>query len=203
MSPRTKDKSEQIRLSSKENIKNTALDLFAQKGFLSVTVEEIAISAGISKGLMYNYFKSKEALLDSIINDVLSDFSMYAETMKNCSSPIQRIENLIRMSFSMFKENKKFYSATMPLITQTAVSKKLRVKLLDLMNLAVLEINNQFRIASIPNSKIEALKLVSTLDGIAWQYIFVFKNEYPLKKMEENLIVHYRLLFKTNKIDEK
>lgn len=45
-----------------------AIKLFAQKGFSSTSIQEIAISSGISKGAFYLHFKSKEALLLAILN---------------------------------------------------------------------------------------------------------------------------------------
>ncbi len=44
-------------------ILKTALDLFAQKGYEAATMRDIAQEAGVSLGLAYRYFESKEALL--------------------------------------------------------------------------------------------------------------------------------------------
>jgi len=42
----------------------TAFSLFERDGFESVTMEQIATSADVSRGTLYNYFPIKEALLD-------------------------------------------------------------------------------------------------------------------------------------------
>jgi len=44
-------------------ILDTALEVFASKGFNGTSIKDIAEAAGISQGLMYHYFKSKKALL--------------------------------------------------------------------------------------------------------------------------------------------
>jgi AcrR family transcriptional regulator len=46
----------------------SALKLFAQKGYSSTSIQEIANDCGISKGAFYLYFKSKDSLLFSILN---------------------------------------------------------------------------------------------------------------------------------------
>jgi TetR/AcrR family transcriptional regulator len=46
----------------------TALDLFIQKGFASTKVSDIAGAAGMSVGLMFHYFESKEQLYEELIN---------------------------------------------------------------------------------------------------------------------------------------
>ena len=67
MAPRTKKQFEIIRENRKKSIIQTAMKLFAENGFESISVSTIAKKSGISKGLMYNYFESKETLLKEII----------------------------------------------------------------------------------------------------------------------------------------
>jgi AcrR family transcriptional regulator len=66
MSPRTKEAFKVMRETSRNKIESAALTLFAKRG-LSVKVEELAASAGISKGLLYSYYPSKEALIVTLI----------------------------------------------------------------------------------------------------------------------------------------
>ncbi len=46
----------------------TAIKLFAQKGFTNTSIQEIANETGISKGAFYLHFKSKDALLLTILD---------------------------------------------------------------------------------------------------------------------------------------
>lgn len=55
---------ERKKAATKERIFYEALNLFRQKGFMAATVEEIAEAAEVSKGTFFNYFRSKEALLN-------------------------------------------------------------------------------------------------------------------------------------------
>lgn len=52
---------------SKEQILNTALNLFLQKGFKEVTMRELVEGAGLSKGAFYHYFKSKEDVFEEVV----------------------------------------------------------------------------------------------------------------------------------------
>ncbi len=76
MSPRTPEQFNSIREDKRELIKTTALKLFAVKGYYSTSVSEIAHQAGISKGLMYNYYLSKEDLLSSIFSEMINMVSL-------------------------------------------------------------------------------------------------------------------------------
>ncbi|PUB10475.1 TetR family transcriptional regulator [Paenisporosarcina sp. OV554] len=44
----------------REQIKNAALKVFAHRGIIGTKMSMIAAEAGISQGLSYRYFKSKE-----------------------------------------------------------------------------------------------------------------------------------------------
>lgn len=51
----------------REQIIDAALRVFAQKGFMKATNKDIAREAGITPGLIYYYFESKEAVLNAIL----------------------------------------------------------------------------------------------------------------------------------------
>ena len=55
---------------SKKKIYETAMALIYKKGFDGITVDEICKKTGISKGLFYNYFPSKDALFTELSKDI-------------------------------------------------------------------------------------------------------------------------------------
>ena len=79
MSPRTEQQYVEIRESKKKLIMDTALELFASEGFHTTPISKIAAAAGISKGLLYNYFDSKEDLIKTIIFNGLDNLSQYID----------------------------------------------------------------------------------------------------------------------------
>lgn len=52
----------------KNEIIDTAQNLFMTKGYSACSVAEIIDAIGIAKGTFYHYFKSKEEVLDAIVN---------------------------------------------------------------------------------------------------------------------------------------
>lgn len=50
-----------------DEVLDAALDLFIERGFANTRVEDIAAKAGLSKGAVYLYFASKEAVLEGIV----------------------------------------------------------------------------------------------------------------------------------------
>jgi AcrR family transcriptional regulator len=53
----------------REQIMDAALRVFARKGFAGATNKDIAQEAGITAGLIYHYFKSKEELLKAALEE--------------------------------------------------------------------------------------------------------------------------------------
>lgn len=58
----------------KAQIVDAAIQVFAEKGLHGTRISEIAQRAGIAYGLVYHYFKNKEAILDSIFVDRWNEF---------------------------------------------------------------------------------------------------------------------------------
>ena len=53
-------------------ITEAALSAFAEKGYAATRVDDVAKRAGVSKGLLYLYFKTKEDLFKAVIRSFLS-----------------------------------------------------------------------------------------------------------------------------------
>lgn len=56
-----------------------ALDLFVEKGFAATRLDDVAIRAGVSKGTLYLYFDSKEALFKAVVEEGIVPFLVAAE----------------------------------------------------------------------------------------------------------------------------
>lgn len=52
-------------------ILEAALDLFAEKGFAATKLTEVAKRAGVSKGTVYLYYESKEALFQALVKEMV------------------------------------------------------------------------------------------------------------------------------------
>lgn len=57
-------------MNNKENLLNTALDLFSKKGFSGVSVRDICGSLGLKESALYYHFKNKEAILNALYSKV-------------------------------------------------------------------------------------------------------------------------------------
>ena len=105
---------------------DVALVHFANNGYFKTTINHIARHAGISKGLMYNYFDSKEELLTEIINRSLAEISKYFDPDNDGYLSEDEFEFFIRKLFSILREKISFWR----LLSQLFLQKDVRDQLL-------------------------------------------------------------------------
>lgn len=118
MSPRTSDQFEKMREEKMALIMEVALEHFANKGFHATTITHIARYAGISKGLLYNYFESKEALLKAIIRKSVEEVYGYFDINRDGYLTEDEFEFFIRKAGIMLKEKKNFWRLLFQLLMQ-------------------------------------------------------------------------------------
>ena len=58
-----------IKISTKQKIMNNAVSLFAIQGYTETTIRELAAACGIKEASIYNYFPSKNAILETILEE--------------------------------------------------------------------------------------------------------------------------------------
>ncbi|MCP4312992.1 MAG: TetR/AcrR family transcriptional regulator [Bacteroidetes bacterium] len=128
MSPRTQEQFEEMRESRRQQIMNAALELFVRKGYANCSIAQLASYAGISKGLMYNYFESKEALLLTIIENGISDSLDYFDPNHDGVLTTEELEGFIRKVFSSIRENQQFWILYINIVLQPGVKEFLEGK---------------------------------------------------------------------------
>lgn len=96
-------------MSKKQLIIEKAVELFAENGFESTSVQQITERCGISKGAFYLYFKSKDELIIGLIDYFLSNIiSDIEQSVSNEKHTDQLLYNYIYVSLSEFKKHAKF-----------------------------------------------------------------------------------------------
>ena len=121
MSPRTPKQFQEIREEKMTLIMDVALEHFANEGYLRTTINHIAKHAGISKGLMYNYFDSKEALLKAIIHRSVNEIYKYLDINRDGYLNETEFEFFMRKIDVMLNEKKDFFRLLMQLLIQNDV----------------------------------------------------------------------------------
>lgn len=91
-----------------DEILDAALRLFTERGFAATKVEDVAAAAGLSKGAVYLYFSSKEALLEALVHRAVGPVAeLAAARLSNREEhPRATIERLMREVASAMAEDR-------------------------------------------------------------------------------------------------
>jgi len=80
-----------------DEILDAAEPLFSANGYRKTTISDIAQELGVAQGMLYYYFKSKDEILEALLNRQLPSFLTEIEKVSYCDtiSPTHKIELLI------------------------------------------------------------------------------------------------------------
>lgn len=193
MSPRTKQQLEILKEARKEQIILAALDLFAKDGYLSTSISAIAKKAKLSKGLLYNYFDSKEDLLNEVVIFAFQDATEMSETIFKSvegKSSEEVFIILVESFFSMLKDQKELWKLTISLAVQVSAIPSVHSSIMKIYKNLLGQLEMLFTLLKYENPKKEAMLLGAIIDGVSIQYI-LFGKEYPIDEIKEMIISKY------------
>ncbi len=194
--PRTEEQFQQIRNTTRNLILSTALELFAEQGYKGTSITDIAKKAKVSKGLLYNYFSSKQELMEKVVGILLVEIESTMKVLDTTKDPFEKIQQLIDVVFDMMLENENFWKLYSSFLMQPDVQEVAGKIFGNLFPEMFKEIENVFRKAKIKNAAKEAKLLGAILDGLGF-HIMLMGKEYPIKAMRKFLKEKYS---KTNLI---
>jgi len=108
MSGKAEDRSSKKKKEKRQLILEAAVQEFARKGYHNTRMEEIAQTAGIGKGTIYEYFESKLKLFQAMMEDSLKAYFISLE--EKGQKPVtmeQRLTKLVEAHISFCQANKE------------------------------------------------------------------------------------------------
>jgi len=189
MSPRTKEQIDKIKAERKTQITEVALQLFATNGYNPTSIDQIANAAGISKGLVYNYFDSKENLLREAFDQGFKEIDQTIAEADRTDSK-EYLKHILNTYFELLKDRFLYYKLLMEVslnVNQFPFYKDYVAQryqeYYQLMTRLLLEID-------FPQPEQEAKLLTALFDGIGIQYL-IMPDTYPLETYRKILINKY------------
>lgn len=190
MSPRNKQQNEAARAQSVKVILNAAFKLIAKNGYEYTSIAQIAKDANISKGLVYNYFDSKEDILKSLVTLAFNQGDNLMEEMMAIDDAKVTLRNIFAWFFEELRTRAELWKLISELTFKIEkfrfVSEMLKKKL-DEYVIVLTDLLNQ---TGVENPLYEARMLAAVFDGIGFHYL-IMKEDYPLDEMESFLIEKY------------
>lgn len=88
---------------------DTALEVFAERGFHETSMNDVADAAGVTKPVLYQHFTSKRELYQEIVEDVGTRLLDLLEAAGGAGSPRQQVETGFAAFFRFMAEHRNAY----------------------------------------------------------------------------------------------
>lgn len=190
MSPRTSAQFNEMRQNTKQKIMNSALELFANAGYYSTSVSQIAKKAEISKGLMYSYFESKELLLKEIIFQGIDSITVSFDPNRDGVLTKDELVIFIKESFKLVRQQRTYWKLYFALMSQEAVMSLFKDELAPRLEGFFVMLTRFFHEQNYQKPEVEMRFFGALLDGIAMNFI-MDPDGFPLDDVEEKIISMY------------
>ena len=171
----------------KQKLFDAAMKLFESQGYFATTVKQITVEANVSKGLVYNYFNSKEELLVALIVASTDKMGSVAETLAPSESIEESLSLFVDNYLNYLKSEKRFLKLQLTLMLMPELKDVVNKPLQQRANLLLQILIDWFKHAHISQPENKARLFLAMLDGVALHYLSIY-DQYPLTSMRSQLI---------------
>lgn len=168
-------KSKEVRINE---ITEAAIDVFLHKGYEGTTMESIAQKAGVSKGGLYHYFKSKDMILINANQKISTKVEELMETALESSSAregiLYYIENYIRYWLDNPRETAFLFLSMAKMLENPDLLKYYKQYTADYITFFEGAFNMGIQLGEFKphNAKASAVTLMAALDGVLGYMLF-------------------------------
>lgn len=183
----------------KLEILHAAAKVFAEKGVVKTKMIDIAQEAGIGKGTIYEYYRSKEEIFGDTFRLIFDHMeSQIADAIGNTQDPIIKLKTLIQISYKEFLEHSGDLAGIMMDFWAEGIRSK-SADVISIINLELVYTEYKMLIADILHDGIKkgifrnvdanslAAIIVGAMDGVMLQWI-MNKDMVNLEKVSEVMV---------------
>ncbi len=106
MEDRNLPRREREKLRQRQEMLAAALDLFSQKGYHNVSMQEIAAKSEFAIGTLYKFFQNKEDLYKTIVLERCDDFEdAFRRAMEQSDDEVEKLRHYVRFRGERFRSN--------------------------------------------------------------------------------------------------
>ena len=162
-------------------IMQTALKLFAEEGYSHCSISMLAQKAGISKGLMYNYFESKQALLGAILDHGMREIMDLFDPDHNGVIDEHEFEDIVKKAFGTIRSHKEHWIMFISVFLQPRVKEMVTSNtFLKYVERYLAMLVRYFENRGYENPTLEMLTFSSLIEGFAAMIIYTYPSfEFP------------------------
>ena len=187
MSPRSPQQFAQIREERKQQILDAALHVFAEDSYHGASMASVAKRARISKGLIYNYFKSKDEILSTLIMELMEEMLEMMDIRPEVPLDRNGFINLIEKSIEEVVKNPPRWKLYMSLSFQPDVTPLLMEQMMPKLQPFMTLLSNYFVEKGYEDPMTMMRYYSAVLDGVQ-MHILLDPDNFPVEKVKQMMI---------------
>ena len=175
-----------LTMTRKDQIIETAIDLFSAESFESVGIQKLAAASGVAQGLLYRHFKNKNDLLLHLILKGMEQVRHTLQFYVNDELSFQQaFAAHVNLSLRYLRSNYKLWKILHNTRQNAALVSALDFNF-DPSKAIIKPMKEKMSKDGIADAEIKAWHIFTLIDGITSLYL-AHPDLYPLKKMEKFL----------------
>ena len=171
----------------KHKLFTAAIILFESQGYFATSIEQITAEAGVSKGLVYHYFNSKEELLEALITETTGTMKPVATTLDPGTSIEKSLSQFIDKFFGYLESEKRFLKLQLTLMLMPELKEFVHDPMKQRADLLLKMLISWFEKAEVIEPENRGRLLLAILDGVALHYLSTC-DRYPLSSMKPQIV---------------
>ncbi|MCB9191771.1 MAG: TetR/AcrR family transcriptional regulator [Flavobacteriales bacterium] len=187
MAPRSPEQFAEIREVRRHQILDAALHVFAEDSYHGSSIAAVAKRAKVSKGLIYNYFKSKEELLLTLITDLFDEAMELMDVDPEVPLTHEKFIDVIHKSVDVSVQNPQRWKLYMSLSFQPDVTPLLMEKMLPRIQPFMIQMNNYFMERGHQDPITMMRYYSAVMDGVQL-HILMDPQNFPVDKVKQMMI---------------
>lgn len=187
MAPRSPEQFAEIREERRHQILDAALHVFAEDSYHGSSMAAVAKRAKVSKGLIYNYFKSKEEILLTLISDLFDEAMELMDVDPEVPLTREKFVHVINRSVDVSVENPQRWKLYMSLSFQPDVTPLLMEKMLPRIQPFMIQMNNYFMERGHQDPITMMRYYSAVMDGVQ-MHILMDPQNFPVEKVKQMMI---------------
>lgn len=175
---------------ARERLLDAALMCFAERGYASTTSRDIAAAAGVSLGLAYRYFRSKDEMLVAIVKNALA----HVQRDVAASDGVDRdpVEALIKSAIETVRVNPRFWRLFHQLRVHPSGAPDVDRLIRRAGQAARARIAFLLRAGGVEDADCRAAALFAAIDGSVQHYL-LDPSSFPIDAVAAELARRFRM----------
>lgn len=188
-----------VRAHAQREILDASMTVFGDRGFAEATTAEVARRAGVSKGLVFNYFPTKTALLEALLERTFTEILDFWDAQPWNGPPRAQLRMFVERALSQVARRPGFYRLYFSLALQpggSAALQRVLTKIEERLKVYLDRTTRLFEVIGSSEPATDAKLFQAAINGIAQAMVTTGETAssselVPLGKLTRRLLARF------------